>query len=113
MASLRYLANQLNGEAMNGIFDALAHPIRRQVLEMLKDGGKSAGELADAFPVSKPTMSAHFAKLKGAGLILGDSRRGSIIYTLNVSVLEEVMLAFMGRLGIGAEKEDTKCEPVR
>lgn len=97
---------------MNIIFDALAHPIRRQVLEMLRNGGKTAGELADAFPVSKPTMSAHFAKLKAAGLILGENRRGSIIYTLNVSVLEEVMLGFMGRLGIGAEKEAISCAPV-
>ncbi len=92
---------------MNAVFDALAHPIRRQVLEMLKEGGKSAGELADAFPVSKPTMSAHFAKLKSAGLIQGESRGGSIIYTLNLSAVEEVVMAFMGRLGVGEAKEGT------
>ncbi|MBW7945529.1 MAG: winged helix-turn-helix transcriptional regulator [Sphingomonadaceae bacterium] len=86
---------------MNEVFDALAHPIRRQVLEMLKTGGKSAGELADAFPVSKPTMSAHFAKLKSAGLIQGESRGGGIVYTLNLSAVEEVVMAFMGRLGVG------------
>lgn len=50
---------------------------------------------------------------KAAGLILAEKRRGSIIYTLNVSVLEEVMLGFMGRLGIGAEKEGISCAPVR
>lgn len=94
---------------MNEVFDALAHPIRRQVLEMLKYGGKTAGVLADAFPVSKPTMSAHFAKLKSAGLILGENRRGSIIYTLNVSALEEVMLGFMMRMSIGEEKEMSQC----
>ncbi|MBB4630796.1 metalloregulator ArsR/SmtB family transcription factor [Sphingosinicella soli] len=95
---------------MNAVFDALAHPIRRQVLEMLKTGGKSAGELADAFAVSKPTMSAHFAKLKAAGLIQGASRGGSIIYTLNLSVVEEVVMAFMGRLGAGeAEKGAAAC----
>jgi DNA-binding transcriptional ArsR family regulator len=91
---------------MNDIFDALAHPIRRQVLEMLKDGGKTAGVLAAAFPVSKPTMSAHFAKLKAAGLILGENRRGSIVYTINISVLEEVMLAFANRMGIGPKQEE-------
>lgn len=89
---------------MNEIFDALAHPIRRQILEMLKGGGMTAGALADAFPVSKPSMSAHFAKLKGAGLIQGESRRGSIIYTLNLSVLEEVMLGFVTRMGLGEGK---------
>jgi DNA-binding transcriptional ArsR family regulator len=88
---------------MNEVFDALAHPIRRRVLEMLKDGGKTAGVLADAFAVSRPTMSAHFAKLKAAGLILGESRRGTIVYTLNVSALEEVMLGFMSRMGIGED----------
>ncbi len=95
---------------MNEVFDALAHPIRRQVLEMLKTGGKSAGELADAFTVSKPTMSAHFAKLKSAGLIQGESRGGGIVYTLNLSAVEEVVMAFMGRLGVGeAGKGTVEC----
>ena len=98
---------------MNEVFDALAHPIRRRILEMLKDGGKTAGALASAFPVSKPTMSAHFAKLKSAGLIQGENRRGSIVYTLNVSALEEVILGFINRVGIGEgnEKETTTCVP--
>ena len=95
---------------MNEVFDALAHPIRRKVLEMLKSGGMSAGELADHFPVSKPTMSVHFAKLKAAGLIQGENRRGSIIYTLNLSAVEEVVMGFMGRLQVGdAAKETDRC----
>jgi DNA-binding transcriptional ArsR family regulator len=91
---------------MNEIFDALAHPIRREVLEMLKRGGMTAGEIADQFPVSKPTMSGHFAKLKAAGLIRGESRSGSITYTLNLSTLEEALLGFMGRVGIGSGEAD-------
>ena len=67
----------------------------------------TAGELADAFPVSKPTMSAHFAKLRNAGLIHAEPCGGSIIYTLNLSVVEEVVMAFMGRLRVG----DTSVEP--
>ena len=82
------------------VFDALSHPIRRDVLELLKGGGMSAGELADHFPVSKPTMSGHFAKLKDAGLIRGEARGGSIIYTLNMSTLEEALHGFMGRMGM-------------
>mgnify|MGYP002655337870 CR=1 FL=1 len=89
---------------MNEIFDALAHPIRREVLEMLKRGGMTAGEIADQFPVSKPTMSGHFAKLKAAGLIRGENRSGSITYTLNLSTLEEALLGFMGRVGIGSSE---------
>jgi DNA-binding transcriptional ArsR family regulator len=83
-------------------FDALAHPIRRRVLALLRSGEKSAGELASHFPVSKPTMSGHFAKLKGAGLIHAESRGGSVIYSLNMSVLEEVLAAFMEQVGVGA-----------
>lgn len=89
---------------MSEVFDALSHPIRREVLELLKRGGMSAGEIADQFPVSKPTMSGHFAKLKVAGLIRGENRSGSIIYTLNLSTLEEALLGFMGRVGIGEDR---------
>ncbi|WP_375390698.1 metalloregulator ArsR/SmtB family transcription factor [uncultured Sphingomonas sp.] len=91
---------------MDSVFDALAHPTRRRILELLKGGGMSAGALADAFDVSKPTMSGHFAKLKAAGLIQGESRGTTTIYTLNLSALESVMLAFMGRLGAGEGRED-------
>lgn len=90
---------------MDSVFDALAHPTRRRILELLKGGGMSAGAIADAFDVSKPTMSGHFAKLKAAGLIQGESRGTTTIYTLNLSALESVMLAFMGRLRTG-EAED-------
>ena len=89
------------GRVLDDVFDALSHPTRRRVLEMLKSGGKTAGELADAFPVSKPTMSAHFAKLRNAGLIHAENCGGSIIYTLNLSVVEEVVMAFMARLRVG------------
>ncbi len=91
---------------MSDVFDALSHPIRRQVLELLKSGGKTAGELADHFPVSKPTMSGHFAKLKAAGLILGENRAGTITYTLNMSTLQEAVMGFMGRMGVS--REDAK-----
>ena len=73
---------------------------------MLKRGGMTAGEIADCFQVSKPTMSGHFAKLKAAGLIQGESRGGSITYTLNLSTLEEALLGFMGRVGIGSSEAD-------
>lgn len=90
---------------MNQIFEALAHPTRRAILEMLKGGSKTAGELADAFNVSKPTMSGHFAKLKEAGLIQADQRGATILYSLNLSTLEEVLLGFMGRMGVAPERK--------
>lgn len=90
---------------MNVVFEALSHPTRRAILEMLKGGSKSAGELADAFAVSKPTMSGHFAKLKEAGLIHADQKGTTIVYSLNLTTLEEVLLGFMGRMGVAAQEQ--------
>lgn len=71
---------------------ALSDPIRRQILEMLKSGRLSAGEIAERFPVSGAAVSKHLSVLKEADLIR-DTREGKFIYyELNASVLEEVML---------------------
>jgi DNA-binding transcriptional ArsR family regulator len=91
---------------MNSVFEALAHPTRREILEMLKGGSRTAGEIADAFHVSKPTMSGHFAKLKEAGLIQADQRGTTILYSLNLSMLEEVLLGFMGRIATERNGKD-------
>ncbi|HEY0147581.1 MAG TPA: autorepressor SdpR family transcription factor [Allosphingosinicella sp.] len=87
---------------MNVVFEALAHPTRRAILEMLKSGSRTAGELAEAFDVSKPTMSGHFAKLKEAGLIHADQQGATIFYSINMTVLEEVLMGFMGTMGVAA-----------
>lgn len=94
---------------MDTVFDALAHPTRRRVLELLKARAMTAGELADAFDASKPTMSNHFARLRDAGLIRAEPRGTSIIYSINLSVLEEVLMGFMGRLGVGDQGEE-QCD---
>jgi DNA-binding transcriptional ArsR family regulator len=91
---------------VNQLFEALAHPTRRRILELLKQRSMTAGEIADRFDVSKPTLSGHFAKLRDAGLIQADRNGTSITYSLNVSVLEEVLLGFMGRMGIAPDKKD-------
>ena len=71
---------------------ALSDPIRRRILELLKSGRLSAGEIAEKFPVSGAAISKHLSVLKEADLIR-DSREGKyIFYELNTSVLEEVML---------------------
>ena len=71
---------------------ALSDPIRRQILEMLKAGSLSAGEIGEKFPVSGAAVSKHLSVLKDADLIR-DTREGKFIYyELNASVLEEVML---------------------
>ena len=71
---------------------ALSDPIRSQILDMLKPGKLSAGEIAEAFPVSGAAVSKHLSVLKDADLIR-DAREGKFIfYELNTSVLEEVMI---------------------
>lgn len=90
---------------MNKVFEALSHPTRRAILQMLKEGAKSAGEIAAAFDVAKPTMSGHFAKLREAGLVQADQKGTTIFYSINLSTLEEVLLGFMGTLGTNADEE--------
>jgi DNA-binding transcriptional ArsR family regulator len=80
---------------MDRVFKALSDPTRRRVLELLHGGPMSAGELADHFPVSKPTMSAHFAVLQEAGLIEAEKAGRTIVYRLRMSVLEDALLGFV------------------
>ena len=71
---------------------ALADPIRREILNLLKQGRLSAGEIAEHFPVTGASISRHLSVLKEADLIR-DAREGKFIYyDINVSVLEEIML---------------------
>ena len=84
----------------NKVFKALADPTRRRVLELLREGAATAGELADRFPLSKPTMSAHFAVLREAGLIEAEKIGKTIVYRLKMSVLEEALLGFAGSFGM-------------
>ena len=71
---------------------ALADPVRRQILDLLKNGRLSAGEISAHFPVTAASISRHLSVLKEADLIR-DQREGKFIYyELNTSVLEEIML---------------------
>lgn len=85
---------------MSDVFKALGDPTRRKVLQLLRQGPMSAGDLADHFEVSKPTMSAHFAVLTGAGLIQAEKTGRSILYRLRMSVLEEALLGFTHAFGL-------------
>lgn len=78
--------------ALQNTLKALADPIRREILDLLKDKKMSAGEIAEQFPVTAASISRHLSVLKEADLIR-DTREGKFIfYELNTSVLEEVML---------------------
>ena len=78
--------------SLQNTLKALADPIRREILNLLKGGKMSAGEITDHFPVTAASISRHLSVLKDADLIR-DKREGKfIIYELNASVLEEILL---------------------
>jgi DNA-binding transcriptional ArsR family regulator len=89
---------------MSLVFKALADPTRRRILELLRDREMSAGELAGHFALAKPTLSGHFAVLREAGLVDVQRQGTSLFYRLNVSVLEEALMALMQGLRIGAAR---------
>lgn len=72
-------------------FKALADPIRREILQMLKQGNMSVGEIASHFDMTQATISYHLAVLKKADLIWEEKDKNFIYYDLNTSVLDEIM----------------------
>ncbi len=85
-------------------FKALAHPVRRDILKRLRDEQLSAGEIAEAYDMSKPSMSTHFSVLKEARLIQAERKGNHIYYRLNVTVADEVLSGIMDIFGIEKEK---------
>jgi len=83
----------------NTVFKALAHPARRQILALLRQGPKLAGELAVEFDTSWPTMSRHLAVLKEAELVTAERQGNQILYRVNTSVLEDAASALLGLVG--------------
>jgi DNA-binding transcriptional ArsR family regulator len=90
---------------MNEVFEALAHPVRRDILKLLRKRPMSAGDIAAHFTIAKPTLSGHFAVLKSADLVTTERQGTTIIYQLNTSVMEDALAAFMALAGVkGREK---------
>ena len=79
---------------MSNVFKALSDPTRRRVLELLRQRPMTAGELSEHFPVSKPTMSAHFNVLREADLVDAFKQGTTITYRIKLSVLEDALLGF-------------------
>lgn len=82
---------------------AISDPSRREILRILKDGQKTAGEIAAHFDATGATISHHLSILKQAGLISDEKRGKYIYYELNLSVLEEILSWVTGMMG-GNEK---------
>lgn len=95
---------------MTKTYQALAHPVRRRVLKLLGSGPMTAGDIADRFEVSKPTMSGHFNVLKDAGLIRAERDGVTIRYRLNASVLEEAAAAILDLVDAGARENPKEID---
>lgn len=81
---------------MSETLKAISDPVRRNILELLKEDKKSAGELASEFNLSGATVSYHLTQLKKVGLILESRHKNFIYYELNASVFEEVLVWIYG-----------------
>ena len=78
--------------ALSDTFKAISDPVRREILEMLKNEKKSAGEIAEKINLTNATVSYHLSQLKKADLITETREKNYIFYELNVSVFEDVLV---------------------
>lgn len=76
---------------MNTVFRALNDKTRRDILDLLRKQDMSAGEIADYFNISKPSISHHLDILKQADLVIADKQGQFIIYSINASVMDEIV----------------------
>jgi DNA-binding transcriptional ArsR family regulator len=80
---------------MNILFRALNDATRREILELLKDGDMTAGDIADKFDMSKPSISHHLDLLRQADLVASVKKGQFVLYSLNMTVIDEIMVWFM------------------
>ena len=96
---------------LNEAFKALADPTRREILRLLRGGEKTAGELAQQFDMTKPSMSHHFAVLKQADLIASRREGQQIYYFLNTTVVEDLLALIWGLLADGDDRPKEDGQP--
>jgi DNA-binding transcriptional ArsR family regulator len=88
---------------MGDAWDALADPTRSQILKLLRMGDLNAGEIAAKFDMTKPSISHHLNILKNAELVRAERNGQNIVYSINTSVLEDLMDLFADMTGRGKE----------
>lgn len=93
---------------MSDVFNALSSQTRRQILSLLKSRDMTAGEIADQLSVGKSTLSGHFNVLKAADLVITERQGTTITYSLNTSVVEDLLAAVVGLLS--NEEKETEGE---
>lgn len=92
--------------SFHGTFKALSDPVRREILELLKDNRLSAGEIASHFEITNASISYHISILKKADLIYEQKYKNYIYYSLNTSVFEDLML-WLSQFKGGTQNEET------
>jgi ArsR family transcriptional regulator, arsenate/arsenite/antimonite-responsive transcriptional repressor len=93
----------------DSVFKALADPTRRKILRLLNDREMTAGEIASHFDISLPSMSHHFNVLKEADLVMAERRGQVIYYSLNTTVMEDILTVLMDIFTV-PKTMDTKRE---
>ncbi|MGL4344217.1 MAG: autorepressor SdpR family transcription factor [Cellulosilyticaceae bacterium] len=84
---------------MNDLFKALSDPTRRQILQLLKEGDMTAGEIASQFNIAKPSISHHLNALKQANLVLSEKQGQNVVYSINTTTFQEALRFFFEMLG--------------
>ena len=85
-------------------FQALASPYRREIIRLLKWRTLSAGDIAGHFDIAQPSVSRHLEVLKNAGIITSRRQANQVIYSLNLSMVQEMIMEVMELLGRGEEE---------
>ena len=88
---------------MNKTFQALADPTRRQILQLLQEQDLTAGDIAEQFDISKPSISHHLNALKAANLVLVERNGQQMIYSLNTSVVQEFIQELLELFKVGED----------
>jgi DNA-binding transcriptional ArsR family regulator len=91
----------------NSVFKALADPTRREILRLLRQRDMTAGDLAERFDMTRPTVSHHFAVLKEADLIVSRREGQQIIYSLNTTVAQDLLAWLWELLGTEQREKET------
>ncbi len=91
--------------SLNMIFKGLSDPIRRKIVYMLRQKDLSAGEIAEKFDITKPSISHHLNILKQAGMVIDERKGQNIYYSLNTSVFEDLVSFGMNFLDAKTDKK--------
>ena len=94
---------------MNDIFKALSDPTRRRILELLMENDMNAGQIADCFNISKPSISHHLTILKSAGLIQDERQGQKLVYSINMTVFDECVKWFFD---LSSHAKNIEGEPI-